>query len=102
MHSKGALTDCESQIDDALSQLNDSLAELQRPGEKMLTDMKISNIQTWVSAAMTDEETCLDGLEEMGSPDLDEVKAKLQKSKEFMSNSLAIIAKMKDLLKKFD
>lgn len=71
-------------------------------GEKALTKVKINNIQTWVSAAMTDQETCLDGLEEMGSAILDEVRAKLQRSKELMSNSLAIVAHMKDLLDKFE
>lgn len=101
--SKGALGDCESQLEDSLSRLNDAMAEMEvRPGENLLTEMKISDIQTWVSAAMTDQETCLDGLQEMGSPELDEVKGKLQKSQELMSNSLAIVAKMKDLLKKFE
>ncbi|KAK4750422.1 hypothetical protein SAY87_003904 [Trapa incisa] len=102
VHSNGALGDCETLLDDAHSHLSDSVsAAALDPGEKILTDMKISNIQTLVSAAMTDQETCLDGLEEMGSALLDEVRTTMQRSKEMMSNSLAIVANMMDLCMKF-
>ncbi|KAK2664014.1 hypothetical protein Ddye_002588 [Dipteronia dyeriana] len=103
-HSEVALRDCTSQFEDAVSRLNDSMSEMEvvGPGEKMLTERKVNDIQTWISAAMTDQETCLDGLEEMGSTAVDEVKANLKKSKEFLSNSLAIIAKIHMLLRKFD
>ncbi|KAK0586966.1 hypothetical protein LWI29_015390 [Acer saccharum] len=103
-HSEAALRDCTSQFEDAVSRLNDSLSEMEvvGHGEKMLTERKVNDIQTWISAAMTDQETCLDGLEETGSTAVDEVKAKLIKSKEFLSNSLAIIAKIHMLLHKFD
>lgn len=101
--SKGALADCGGQLDDAASRLGDSVAAMDAgPGEKALTELKISNIQTWVSAAMTDQETCLDGLEEMGSTVLDEVRDQLSRSREFMSNSLAICAQMSAILDKFE
>jgi hypothetical protein len=41
-------------------------------------------------------------VEEMGSKFLDEIKAKIERSKEFLSISLAIIAKMQALLEKID
>jgi pectinesterase inhibitor-like protein len=72
------------------------------PGEKMLNLEKVNDIRTWISAAMTDQDTCIDGLEEMGSKFLDEIKAKIERSKEFLSISLAIIAKMQALLENFD
>ncbi|OWM65316.1 pectinesterase 3 [Punica granatum] len=103
VHSNGALEDCATQLEDALSRLNDCASAMGTgSGENVLTEVKISNIQTWVSAAMTDQETCLDGLEEMGSAVLDEIRAKLQGSKESMGNSLAIVAHMKDLREKFN
>ncbi|KAK4776768.1 hypothetical protein SAY86_005456 [Trapa natans] len=52
MYSNGALGECETLLDDAQS-------------------LKITNIQTLVSAAVTDQKTCLDGSEEMGSALLD-------------------------------
>lgn len=95
--------DCKALLEDALSRINDSASATEAgPGEKVLTEVKISNIQTWIGAAITDQETCLDGLEEMGAAVLDEVRAKLQMSKELMSSSLAIVAHMKDLLEKFE
>ncbi|KAL3609939.1 hypothetical protein D5086_000959 [Populus alba] len=103
VNSQAALKDCVSQFDDSLSKLNDSLSAMEvGPGEKMLNLEKVNDIQTWISAAMTDQDTCIDGLEEMGSKFLDEIKAKIERSKEFLSISLAIIAKMQALLEKFD
>ncbi|KAJ9140439.1 hypothetical protein P3X46_031088 [Hevea brasiliensis] len=102
-NSKAAINDCVSIFDEALGRLNDSLSAMEvGPGEKALTLEKINDIQTWISGAMTDQQTCVDGLEEMGSTVLDEVKAKMKNSTEFLSNSLAIVAQMQSLLEKFD
>ncbi|KAL1810232.1 hypothetical protein ACET3Z_027222 [Daucus carota] len=63
------------------------------PGElAVLTRAEIRALNAWISAAMTDQETCLDGLEEMGSTVCDEVRAKVQVSRQCMSYSLAILA----------
>ncbi|KAI5683670.1 hypothetical protein M9H77_04898 [Catharanthus roseus] len=100
---ESALLDCSNLFDNSLSQLNDS-AQLMivNPGEKVFTEMKISDLQTWISAAMTDEDTCLNGLEEMGgSTAVDEIKTRVQKSQEYMSNSLAILNNLQSLLGKF-
>ncbi|KAL0342616.1 UNVERIFIED_CONTAM: putative pectinesterase/pectinesterase inhibitor 26 [Sesamum calycinum] len=75
--------------------------DLCRQWEKALTEMKISDLQTWISAAMTDQETCLDGLAETGSTALDEFKLKVQKSQEYMSNTLAILNNIQSLFDKF-
>ncbi|KAB1199302.1 Pectinesterase 1 [Morella rubra] len=100
--NEAALRDCQTQIEDALGRLNDSLAAMDvGRGEKALTEAKISDLQTWISAAMTDQETCLDGLEEMESTSLPMVKTNMQKAKEYTSNSLAILANMHTLLDKY-
>ncbi|RXH77539.1 hypothetical protein DVH24_023813 [Malus domestica] len=57
---------------------------------------------TWISSAVTDQETCLDGLEEMGSTAVDAVKSEMKKSMEYSSNSLAIAANFKGILDKFN
>ncbi|GLU12348.1 hypothetical protein SLE2022_290330 [Rubroshorea leprosula] len=102
-NSVPALQDCVTQLDDALSRLNESMSAMEaRPGEKTLTEAKINDIQTWVSAAMTDQDTCFDGLEETGSRVLNQVNHGIrQRSKEYISNSLAIVANMPLLLEKF-
>ncbi|KAI9079305.1 hypothetical protein K1719_038790 [Acacia pycnantha] len=82
-----ALPDCKDQIDDALSRLNDSLSAMDvSPDDKALTDAKINDIQTLISAAMTDQETCLDGLEETEPAALGEMRGKMQRSREYTSN----------------
>lgn len=89
-------------MDDALSRLNDSLSAMEAaPGGIALTDSKISDLQTWVSAAVTDQQTCLDGLEEMGSADAGKVKSMTKRSSEYTSNSLAIVANLRVLLEQF-
>ncbi|PIN00743.1 Pectinesterase [Handroanthus impetiginosus] len=97
-----AMKDCAELFNDAASQLGRS-AELicVGRGEKVFTETKISDLQTWISAAMTDQETCLDGLAETGSTALGEFKAKVQKSQEYMSNTLAILNNIQSLFEKF-
>ncbi|KAF5477015.1 hypothetical protein F2P56_003694 [Juglans regia] len=100
--NEAALRDCRSQIEEAMGQLNDSLVAMDvGPGEKVLTEAKIGDLKTWISAAMTDQETCLDGLEEMESTALQAVKTKMQKAREYTSNSLAILANIHTLLGQF-
>ncbi|KAH7858611.1 hypothetical protein Vadar_025864 [Vaccinium darrowii] len=100
--SESALRDCESLFGDAVSRLGDSVRAVEvGAGERVLDEGKIGDLMTWISGAMTYQETCLDGLEEMGSTVLGEVRVKVQKSKEYLSNSLAILANMQSLLQKF-
>ncbi|KAL2515895.1 putative pectinesterase/pectinesterase inhibitor 26 [Forsythia ovata] len=100
--TESALKDCISLFDDSVSQLSRSLGLMKvGTGEKVLTDMNISDLQTWISAAMTDQETCLDGIGEMGSTVPDEFRVKVQKSQEYMSNTLAILNNIRSLFEKF-
>ncbi|KVH99531.1 pectinesterase 1-like [Cynara cardunculus var. scolymus] len=105
LRTGSALRDCATLFDDALSQLRQSVEAMRvgsGGGEKVvLTEGKLADLKTWISAAMTDQETCVDGLEEMGSTAVDEVKRRVQRSKEYMSNSLAILANIETLLDKF-
>uniref|UniRef100_A0A7C9E120 pectinesterase n=1 Tax=Opuntia streptacantha TaxID=393608 RepID=A0A7C9E120_OPUST len=98
--TQSALDDCRSLFADALDRLNQSAAAA-KGHVASSHGVKISDINTWISAAMTDEETCLDGLEEVGSSVVDEVKAKVHASKVCLSNSLAILSNIKNLVEKF-
>ncbi|KAK2387634.1 putative pectinesterase/pectinesterase inhibitor [Trifolium repens] len=94
-----ALGDCNEMIDEAVSRLNDSVSVFSN-GAVTLTDVKINDIQTWVSAALTDQQTCVDGLEEVGFSvnSVEKVKKIMQRSNEYISNSLAIVANIRNLL----
>ncbi|XP_051136635.1 pectinesterase 1 [Andrographis paniculata] len=95
-----AARDCAELVDDSASQLGRS-AELMIRVENVLTEMSVSSLLTWISAAMTDLDTCLDGLDETGSTALVDFKMKVKKSEEYMSNTLAILNNMQSLSDKF-
>ncbi|KAF8393700.1 hypothetical protein HHK36_021947 [Tetracentron sinense] len=101
---EGALRDCQGLFEDAIDQLNTSISSMQvrDGGEKLLSASKINDIKTWLSTTITDQETCLDGLEEVNSTLLVEVKTAMKNSTEFSSNSLAIVAKILTILEKLD
>ncbi|KAG4199354.1 hypothetical protein ERO13_A05G141600v2 [Gossypium hirsutum] len=105
---KHALDVCGTVFDDALDRLNDSATSLEvGDGESLLSDSKIDDLKTWLSTVITDQETCLDALEELNTtknfnaPLFEELKAAMQNSSEYASNSLAIAAKILGLLTNF-
>ncbi|KAK7281339.1 hypothetical protein RIF29_09226 [Crotalaria pallida] len=56
-----ALSDCVEQMADSVDELGKSLEELQHLRPETFR-WQMSNAQTWVSAALTDGDTCLDGI----------------------------------------
>ncbi|XP_078442700.1 pectinesterase inhibitor 9-like [Wolffia australiana] len=60
----GVVRDCIENVGDSVDRLRRSVAELGRMGKPGGAQFawRLSNVQTWVSAALTDETTCLDGL----------------------------------------
>ncbi|KAM7506773.1 hypothetical protein LguiA_017226 [Lonicera macranthoides] len=72
-----ALRDCDELIGDVVNRLNNSMASM-RLG---LTEEITGDLNAWISGAMIDLETCLDGLEEMGLTAVDEVRVKVRISK---------------------
>ncbi|CAJ1975265.1 unnamed protein product [Sphenostylis stenocarpa] len=93
-----AFADCKDHLDDALSRLNDSLS-----AAAALTDATVADVQTWVSAAVTDQQTCLDGLEEAGDVvGVEKMKKMMKTSDEYVSNSLAIVANIRNLFRHFN
>ena len=90
-------------FDDAADNLNDSISLVDvQPGINMLSLEKIDDLRTWLSASLTNQETCLDTLEEMESGFLEQMKSQMQNSTEHTSNSLAIITEMSWILKTID
>ncbi|XVF13309.1 hypothetical protein REPUB_Repub08aG0197600 [Reevesia pubescens] len=58
-----AVKDCIENMGDTVDRLSQSVKELGHMGRAVGQDfmLHMSNVQTWVSAALTDENTCLDG-----------------------------------------
>ncbi|XP_054808102.1 21 kDa protein-like [Prosopis cineraria] len=90
-----AVQDCIENMADSLDRLRRSVHELGRTGQaggqEFVTHM--SNVQTWVSAALTDQDTCLDGF---AGPRFDEnlkanIKLRVVNVAQVTSNALALV-----------
>ncbi|XP_071685579.1 pectinesterase inhibitor 9-like [Rutidosis leptorrhynchoides] len=92
-----AIEQCLRQINDGVNQITQSFKELQKIGkdgdEKFIWHE--SNVQTWVSAALTDAITCLDGLltDETSKRELAMIKARFLNVKQLASNSLMMFSR---------
>lgn len=58
-----AVHDCLEEMNDSIDRLSTSVKELDEAGKSKGQDFlwHMSNVDTWVSAALTDENTCVDG-----------------------------------------
>lgn len=58
-----AVHDCLEEMNDSIDRLSRSVQELDKAGKSKGQDFlwHMSNVDTWVSAALTDENTCVDG-----------------------------------------
>ncbi|OAY54038.1 pectinesterase inhibitor 3 [Manihot esculenta] len=87
---RGAVRDCVEQISDSVDELRSTLSELKHlRGETF--GWQISNAETWVSAALTNEDTCLDGFEGVESKVKNDVKRKMRNMARVTSNALYMI-----------
>ncbi|KAA8529026.1 hypothetical protein F0562_033486 [Nyssa sinensis] len=87
-----ALHDCFTVFGDAVDQIRGSLKQMRRlnPGESFKFQM--SNVQTWMSAALTNEDTCKDGFEDVSDePIKTDVCDRVVKVTEVTSNALALV-----------
>ncbi|KAK8942208.1 Pectinesterase 3 [Platanthera guangdongensis] len=93
---RAAVRDCKELLNDAVDRLNDSIAIISaaKPGEKILSASKISDLRTWLSTTITDQETCLDGFEGTNGGFREKLEAAMMNSKQFASNSLAIVTRI--------
>ncbi|KAL5850767.1 hypothetical protein ACOSQ4_008780 [Xanthoceras sorbifolium] len=88
-----ALSDCVEQVSDSVEELKKTLSELNHlRGETFRWQM--SNAETWVSAALTNEDTCLDGFEGVDGKAKRDVKKKITNVARVTSNALYMINRL--------
>ncbi|WOK92893.1 21 kDa protein-like [Canna indica] len=90
----GAVKDCLENIADSVDQLRKSAEELDRLGRVGSADFTwhMSNVRTWCSSALTDENTCLDSLSEHCSSAVrSTVRPKVVEVAQITSNALALV-----------
>ncbi|XP_010430352.1 PREDICTED: 21 kDa protein-like [Camelina sativa] len=88
-----AVADCVEEIGDSVISLQDSIRELDSINHKdsRKFEMVMSDVQTWVSAALTDDDTCMDSLRRVKTVVKDLVRQHVVKVARLTSNSLALI-----------
>ncbi|KAH0702503.1 hypothetical protein KY285_016781 [Solanum tuberosum] len=88
----GAMQDCVEELSDTVSELRKSLGEMKQLRGRDF-DMKMSDIQTWVSAALTNEDTCTEGFagKAMNGKVKTVVRGKIVEVAHMTSNALALI-----------
>ncbi|KAL3825471.1 hypothetical protein ACJIZ3_021500 [Penstemon smallii] len=93
---QGALADCVDQMGDSVEELSKTLSALHhlRRGDDFRWQM--SNAETWVSAALTNEETCVDGFKEIDGKIRSDVRRRITNVARVTSNALYIINLLDD------
>ncbi|GMH13774.1 hypothetical protein Nepgr_015615 [Nepenthes gracilis] len=99
--AKAALRDCLEQLSDSAAELSDTLKELGQLRSGSFR-WRMNNAETWVSAALTDEDTCLDGIGEIrgGGSDSDlkviktDVRRRIKNVAKVTSNALYLINRL--------
>lgn len=88
----GAIKDCVEELSDSVEELRRSIDEMSHPGSNNF-DVVMSDVQTWVSAALTDETTCFDGFDGnmMNGNMKNTVRSHIMNVAHLTSNALALI-----------
>ncbi|KAK7347928.1 hypothetical protein VNO80_22471 [Phaseolus coccineus] len=92
---KGAFEDCQKLFEDAKDDIATSISELSKTELKNISD-KTPDLNSWLSAVISFQQTCLDGFPE-GNVKTD-LHNLMNDSKEFVSNSLAILSQVASAL----
>ncbi|CAL9237722.1 unnamed protein product [Arabidopsis halleri] len=88
-----AVADCVEEVGDSVISLQDSIRELDSINYKDSAkfEMVMSDVETWVSAALTDDETCMDGFSRVKTAVKDLVRRHVVEVARLTSNALALI-----------
>ncbi|KAF8040183.1 hypothetical protein BT93_B2421 [Corymbia citriodora subsp. variegata] len=100
--ASAALRDCLTNMGDAVGEMRGSLKQMRQLGEVGGSGgggasqegfrFQMSNVQTWMSAALTDEETCTDGFEDVPDGEMkSDVCDRAGELKKVTSNALALV-----------
>ncbi|XP_068635033.1 21 kDa protein-like [Aristolochia californica] len=88
---RAALKDCVETMGDSVDWLSKSMKELGQVGLRGSFKLHVSNVEVWVSAALTDENTCVDGFAGVHDTVRATVRAKIVNVAQVTSNALALV-----------
>lgn len=88
-----ALLDCIECFQNTIDELHKSLGILRKLSAREF-DRQMADLTTFVSAALTDEDTCLDGFEGQKARQVNLLKNRVLKTTYLASNALALVNKL--------
>ncbi|OVA00224.1 Pectinesterase inhibitor domain [Macleaya cordata] len=90
-----ALSDCIECFEETIDNIGNSLGELRRLNAKRF-DAQMGNVETWMSSALTYEDTCMDGFEGSNrkGKQVKLLRNKIWKMSCITSNALALVSKL--------
>jgi pectinesterase inhibitor-like protein len=90
-----AMKDCVEVLSESVDELRRSINEISRLSTSNF-ELTMSDVQTWVSAALTDENTCTEGFQEINATGNIKtiVRGKIVQVAQLTSNALALINKL--------
>ncbi|XP_022953719.1 pectinesterase inhibitor 6-like [Cucurbita moschata] len=91
--NRAAVSDCVEVCEAAIAELHRSLGVLRRLGKRNL-DAQMGDLTTWVSAALTNEDTCVDGFRGKSGKVVNLIRTGVVKAGYITSNALALISKL--------
>ncbi|KAL5744354.1 hypothetical protein ACOSP7_027217 [Xanthoceras sorbifolium] len=90
-----AIHDCLDEVNDTVDRISKSVQELKQSGGSKGQDFEwhMSNVETWVSAALTDENTCSDGFagKAFDGKVKTSVRAQIVSVAQYISNALCLV-----------
>ncbi|KAI8006229.1 hypothetical protein LOK49_LG07G00555 [Camellia lanceoleosa] len=94
--------DCVEQLSDSVDQLRNSIGEMKKLKKGSNFDLAMNDIQTWVSAALTNDDTCTEGFagKAMNGKVKYIVRRRIVKIAQLTSNALALINRLASLHEK--
>ncbi|KAK1385148.1 PMEI domain-containing protein [Heracleum sosnowskyi] len=91
--NKGALLDCIECFEDSIDNLHKSLYVLRELNGQTFNS-QMSDVTTWMSAALTDEDTCLDGFSDHKGRKIKSLQNRITNVTYITSNALALVNKL--------
>lgn len=91
--NRAAISDCVEVFDAAIDELHRSLGVLRKLSRRNF-EAQMGDLTTWVSAALTDEDTCVDGFEGERGKLVNLIRNRVVKVGYITSNALALVNKL--------
>ncbi|KAA8545197.1 hypothetical protein F0562_019914 [Nyssa sinensis] len=99
--TKKALNDCQELAEYAMNDLERSFDQLGDLDISKIEDF-VDNLRTWLSGAITHQETCLDGFENTTGEAGEKMKKLLETSMQMTSNALSMVTEVSRALQSLD